>query len=180
MDVGAALIAHGQAAIAVQPGQRALDDPTVATEVLAGVDPFAGDAHPDVAATQRLTTARDVIGLVGMEFARPPAAPPVGLSDGRDRVDEGLEDHGVVAVGNCQERGAGAAGAVAHNMALRAGYPWVLPRSVGFGPTCSPPFAGMLALSRLTRLQSMRPASPSWSRSVRCKAVPHAGFLPVA
>ena len=49
MDVGAPLVAHGQAAEAVEPGQGALDHPAVAAQPLAGVDALAGDADPDVA-----------------------------------------------------------------------------------------------------------------------------------
>src|SRR5262245_10880415 len=43
MDVRPALIADGQPPEAVEPGQRALDDPAVPTEALAGVDALAGD-----------------------------------------------------------------------------------------------------------------------------------------
>ena len=52
--VGAALIADGQAAVAVEPGEGPLDDPAVAAQALARIDPLAGDADLDVAARQRL------------------------------------------------------------------------------------------------------------------------------
>ena len=57
MDVGTPFIANGEATIAVEPGQGALDDPATATQALAGVDALAGEADPDVAATQRLAAA---------------------------------------------------------------------------------------------------------------------------
>jgi hypothetical protein len=41
MDIGAAFIPHGQAAEAVEPGQRALHHPTMLPQALAGVDALA-------------------------------------------------------------------------------------------------------------------------------------------
>ncbi|CAA9547209.1 MAG: hypothetical protein AVDCRST_MAG43-750 [uncultured Thermomicrobiales bacterium] len=45
MDVGAALVADGQAAVAVELGEDPLDDPAVAAQSLARIDPLAGDAY---------------------------------------------------------------------------------------------------------------------------------------
>ena len=39
-------------------------------QLLAGVDAFAGDADADVALGQGAATARDVVGLVGMQLGR--------------------------------------------------------------------------------------------------------------
>ena len=50
MDVGAPLVAHGEAAELRQPGKGALHDPTMAAEMLTAFDPSAGDAILDVAA----------------------------------------------------------------------------------------------------------------------------------
>ena len=88
MDVGAALVADGQAAEAVEPGERALDHPAVATERCAGVDALAGDADPDVAPAQRRAAARDVVALVGVQLGRALAPPPVGLLDRRDGIEQ--------------------------------------------------------------------------------------------
>jgi hypothetical protein len=40
-----AFVAHLQAAVAVQPGEVTLDDPTIAAQALTRVDAFAGDAR---------------------------------------------------------------------------------------------------------------------------------------
>jgi hypothetical protein len=73
-----------------------------------------------------------------------------------------------VAVSAGQERGERDAAPVDHNMALRAGHPLGLAaiRRVG-ADGFAPLLAGMLAESRLARLQSMRSASPNRSRSSR-------------
>ena len=99
MDIGPSLIADGQPAVPVEPGQGALHHPAMAAQPLAGVDAFAGDAHPDVALGKRPATARDVVGLVGMQLVRALAAPAVGLLDRRDGIEQLLEDDRVVAVG---------------------------------------------------------------------------------
>ena len=81
MDISPSFVADGQAAIAVEPGQRALDDPAVAAEALAGIDALAGDAHPDVALAEGGSAAGDVVGLVGVAFGGTLAAASVGLPD---------------------------------------------------------------------------------------------------
>ena len=165
MEISPPFVAHAQPPEVVEPGQGAFHHPAMATQTLAGIDPLAGDADADVAAGQRLPATRDVIGFVGMQLVRPFAALPTGARDGRDGIEQLLENTGVVAVGAGQERGEGTATSVDHNMALRARFCAI--RWVG---TCllAPLLAGMLALSSETRLQSMRSASPSRSSNVRC------------
>src|SRR5215212_6532846 len=165
MDIGAALIAHRQPTKAVEPGQRALDHPAVTTQALAGVDALARDADPDVSTAQRRAAARDVVALVGVQLPWALAAPPVGLPNRRDSIEQVLEDDRVVPVGPGQKRGERDPGAVDHKMALRARFApirWIRPGEF------APLLAGMLALSRLARLQSMRSASPRRSRRVWC------------
>src|SRR5688572_18648489 len=120
MDVGPPFIANGEATKAVEPGQGALDDPAVTTQALAGVDALAGDADPDVAATQRLTAAGDVVALVGMELGRSLAPSSGRQADWGDGIEEVLEEHRIVVVGAAQERGQRDSPAVSHNMTLRA------------------------------------------------------------
>src|SRR5262245_40957124 len=167
MDVRPAFIAHGQAAIAVEPGERAFHDPPMSAQFLAGVDAFAGDAHADVALRQGPATARNVVGLVGMALVWPLAAPTRRGLDRRNGVPDRLEDRRVVTIGARQERGEWESSALDHTMALRARFAAIRGiRADGFAPL----LAGMLAESRLARLQSMRSASPNRSRRVRCKA----------
>src|SRR5829696_9572834 len=76
MDISPAFIADREATIAVEPGQRALDHPAMATEPLTGVDPFARDADTDVARGQGPAAARNVVALVGVQLGGPFAALP--------------------------------------------------------------------------------------------------------
>src|SRR5688500_10747436 len=120
MDVGAPLVADRQPPVAVEPGQRTLHHPAMATQALAGVDALARDATADVAAAQRLAAAGDVVALIGVHLGRPLAPPPIGLLDRRDGIEQLLEDDGVVTVRPGQERSERDPAAVSHNMALRA------------------------------------------------------------
>ncbi len=162
MDVGAALVADGEAAEAVEPGERPFDDPAVAAEPVAALDPAPGDARFDVAAAATATAAAMVKGLVGVQLVRPAPWSPARPLDRRDGIEHRLQHHAVVPVGRAQEAGERRAVPVDHNMALRARFAAV--RRVRTG-LVAPFFAGTAALSRQARDQSMRPASPSRFRS---------------
>jgi hypothetical protein len=64
--VGVALISDGEAAVAEQPGDRSFDHPTVFAQLLAGLDPFAGDPDDDAAVTDPLPQFGVVVGLVSV------------------------------------------------------------------------------------------------------------------
>jgi len=163
MDVHSPLGADRQAPIAVQPRQRPLDHPPVPSEALAGLDPLARDPDLDMAPVQEAPAAGDIIGLVGMQLGRAFAALPGWLPDAGHGVDQVLEDHAVVAVRAGQQRGQRNPAAFPDQMMFRA---WFAAIGRVRSGLIAPLFAGTLALSRLARLQSMRPASPSRSRRV--------------
>src|SRR5438128_8323685 len=64
-----AFVADQQAAVAVQPGEGALDYPPVPTQALAGVDEAAGDARDDVPPPERGPVLSGVVGLVRVQLA---------------------------------------------------------------------------------------------------------------
>jgi hypothetical protein len=165
VNIGSSFITNRQPPIAVEPGQRALNHPAMATEPFAGVDTLTGDADADVAATQRLATAWIVIPFVGMQLGGALAAPSIGLPDEGNGIEQLLEDDGVVAVGSAQERGERAAAALDHNMALRARFAAI---RRGGTDEVAPFLAGILALSKEARLQSIWSASPRRSSNSRC------------
>ena len=99
MDVGAPLVADGQAAEATEPRQGAFHDPAVPTQTLAAVDPAPGDPGLDPAPAQGLAAAGHVIGFIGVELGRAPAGTAPPLPNGRHSVDQVLEDTAVVNVG---------------------------------------------------------------------------------
>ncbi len=163
MELRPAFIADRQSPVPVQPGQRPLDHPAVATQPLTRLDAFAGDPDLDVPPVQEATAARDIVGLVGMELGRAFSALAGGLPDRGHGVDQRVEDGAVVPVGAAQPGGQRNPLTVADYMVFRA-------RLAAIGRVRSgliaPLFAGTLALSRLARDQSIRPASPSWSSRV--------------
>ena len=163
MDVLTAFVADGEATELVEPGQGALDDPPMSPQGGPGFDAPARDADADVPAGERLPAAAQVVRLVGVEFGRALAPPAVRLANRGNGIEEGLEQHAVVAIGAAQPDGERNPGAVDHKMAFRARFRairWIRPGR------WAPFLAGMLALSRQARLQSRRSASPSRSRSV--------------
>ncbi len=165
MDVVAAFVTDGEAPELSQPGQCAFDHPPVPAQPLAGIHALAGDAHPDAPPVQEATAAGDVVGLIGMQLLRPFAGTTPRASDGRNGVDEVLEDGAVMPVGPGQPEGERRAPSVGNDMALRARFAAV--RRVRSGGR--PPFlAGMLALSRQARSQSIWSASPNSSSRARC------------
>src|SRR5579875_2485221 len=68
MDVGAALVADGQAAEAVEPGQRALDDPAVPAEPVRALDTPPSNARFDVTPAAGPAAGRIIISLVGVQL----------------------------------------------------------------------------------------------------------------
>lgn len=48
MDISPAFIKHGETTETVEQGEGTLDHPPMLPQTLAGVDPLAGDARPDV------------------------------------------------------------------------------------------------------------------------------------
>ena len=167
MNIGPALIAHPQPAILAQPGQRALHHPAMAAQALTGLDAFAGDADADVAARERLATAGDVVGLVGVSFVGPFAAMPSRLFDRGHGIEQRFEDDRLVAIGPGQQFGQRQPTAIGQNVPFGARFGAI--GRIGTNEV-APLLAGMLAQSRQARLQSMRPASPRRSSSVRCSA----------
>ena len=71
MHVEPALVADGETPELVEPGEAALDDPSVTAELLSGLDAAPGDAGRDVAPPAGIAAAPVVIGLVGVEFVGP-------------------------------------------------------------------------------------------------------------
>jgi hypothetical protein len=100
VDVGGSLVAHHEATRTVQPGVRALHDPTVSAEALAAVDSAPGDAGRDAAGAALSAAAAMVVALVGMEFVRaPPRATAPATAEGRNSVQRWGEHLAVVLVG---------------------------------------------------------------------------------
>jgi type I restriction enzyme M protein len=164
MDLGLPLVADGELAEAGQPRQRALDHRAMAPQLLAGLDPTAGDPRPDAALGEKAATAGEVVALVGMHLVRPLAPVAVLLLDGGQRGDQPFELHAVVLAGRRQRHPKRDATCIGDDMVFAARLPTVR----GVRPDQESPFlAGTLRVSTTIRRQSSWPASPSSSSSSR-------------
>jgi hypothetical protein len=165
VHVGTALVAHLEPAEAVEPRERSLHHPAILPKALARFDAAPRDAGDDAARPQRLSAARVVIALVGMQLHRALAwasAPPVGQPQRWDRIDRLFQQLRIMHVGPREGHRQRHTMAVDHDMALRAqlaAIGWIL------ASLLAPPGAGTLALSSDARSQSICPTSRS-----RCKS----------
>lgn len=164
-DVGAALVADGEAAEAGKPSQGALDDPAVPAQPVGAVDAAPGDARRDAPCAAGLAAGCVIIGLVGMELFGPAAGTATALADGAHRVQHRFQQTAVVAVGRAQANGERDAVRVDQKMTLAA-------RAAAIGRVraglFAPLFAATAALSKAQRDQSMALARPSRSSSTWC------------
>ena len=158
MDVGAALVADGEAAEAVEPGEGSFHHPAMAPEALTGVDASPGNASLDASSAQKGAAAAMVIGFVGMELFWPAPRSSSRAADRRNCFDQRFKDRAVVAVGPRELRCQRDALPFNHKVALRARFAAI--RRIRSGES-APLFAGTLALSKAARLQSIWSASPS-------------------
>ena len=99
VDVGAAFVADAQAAVLVQPGDRALDDPTLFAEPRAVRLLGAADLGADAAGAQFVAVAAGVVGAIAEQPPRPAAGATALAAHRRDRINERqqLEDVVVIA-----------------------------------------------------------------------------------
>jgi hypothetical protein len=172
MDIAAVFVTDHQPTETVEPPQTALNHPSEAAEVLAGVDARPSNAGNDATLAQGLAVGPGGIGFVGMQLVGPLARSTrtsAWAPDGLDRIDYIFEQRTFVDVGRREPDREWGAPAVDHKMALRARFAairWI--RTDLFGRT-APPLAGVMALSTLARDQSIWSASPNRSSSARCK-----------
>ena len=157
MEVGASFVANGEATEAGEPSQGALDDPAVASQVLAALDAPPGDPRRDAARPALAPTAAMIVALVGVQLVRPaPRATATPCAHTRHRVEGGGQHAAVVAVGSGQRQAERRAVGVHDEVALRARLTPIRRVRPRRG---APFFAGKLALSRAARDQSSASAS---------------------
>ena len=168
MDVGAALVADGQASVAGEPGEGTLHHPAVSSEAGAALDATACDARGDATGAALPAAATVVVGLIGVEFARPlPWAAAMADPDPRHGIQGGRQHHAIVPVGPAERQAKRRAAGVRDEVALRA---WLAAIRRVRARLGAPLFAGTVALSSAARRQSICPAACNRSSSRRCKA----------
>jgi hypothetical protein len=137
VGVEPALVSDREATKAGEPGESALDDPSVLAQPLAALDATAGNTVLDAAALASKTATAVIIGLVGMQLVR---AAPRSAAPSRhewDGVEQFLARFAVVGVGPGQQEGERDAATVGDEVTLGAR----LASVVGFGPVPAPPFS---------------------------------------
>ena len=157
VDVGAALVADGQATVAGQPGEGAFHHPAMSAEAGAALDAAAGDARGDAADAAFPAAAAVVLGLVGVKLAQPLSwAAAMASPDLRHGVQGRSQHAAVVAVGPTERQAERRAAGIRDEVALGArlaAVRWVGPDRL------APLLAAILALSSAARRQSICPAA---------------------
>jgi hypothetical protein len=115
-----ALVAGAQTAQVVQPGERSLDDPALASQARAVVCAAAGDHGLDAALARRVPVLVVVIAAVGEQPLGAPTWARDLPGDSRQAVDERQKLGDVVAVGAGQRHGQRDAASVGQQMVLGA------------------------------------------------------------
>jgi len=112
VDVGASFVADAEAAVLVEPADRALDDPSLPPEAGAVSGLGVRDDGADAPLAEPAAVAAGVVGAVAEQAVGSFAWAAALAADRRDRVDqrEQLEDVGAVG-GADRERKRGAASA---------------------------------------------------------------------
>ena len=98
-DVSSPFITDGDAAEAGEPSERALDYPSVPSQVFAALDATSGDAWNDRPPTQYLPAVGEVVALVGVQLGRAAPWAACALADRRHGIDQRLQQLAVVPVG---------------------------------------------------------------------------------
>src|SRR5262245_54955210 len=156
------LIPNPPPPITVEPTPRALPHPTMSSQSLTTLSPFASDSPFDPAPADGLATPRIVIPFVSMQFVWSLARPTGGPVNRANGVKHGSKHLGVVQVGCRLFHRQRDPLAAAHQMALRARFAAI--RRIG--PGRSALFgAGTENESLHARRQSILSASPRRSNS---------------
>lgn len=104
MDVVEPFVADGEAAIAMQPGERPLDDPARPTEPTAVRPETARQDRRDAAGAQGLAVPGRVVAAIALDAGHATAGTAGPTAQRRDRIDERDQHVDVGAVGRRQDR----------------------------------------------------------------------------
>jgi hypothetical protein len=163
VDVGSAGVSAGEVAVGVQPGDRSLDDPSLAAQAGAVIGTAFGEMGRDAAIAELLAVALGVVRSVGVQAPGTELAVATGR---RHAVHELCELRDVVTVPACQGDRQRCAVAIDDQMVLAAKTGAVNGRGSGL---LAPPLARTCELSTTARDQSIWPASWSSSKSTWCR-----------
>ena len=121
MDVVSALVANRKSAVFRKPGQRALHNPPVSTQLLAALYALSCYTALYPTPSQGSFALLVIVSFVSMQLlGTPPRSAPARTLDGLYGVDEFFEDHRVVDVCGRKRYREWDAPSVRNNVALRA------------------------------------------------------------
>lgn len=123
MNVGSALVSDVETPEFGEPGECALDDPAMLSEMTAALRALPGNAMLDAAFGASPATAGIGIPLVGMQLAGPMARPATLAMNERNGVEQRIEHPAVMDVGAAEAHRQGNASPVSDDVALRARAP---------------------------------------------------------
>jgi hypothetical protein len=161
----------------VEPCEAALDHPSMATELLAGLDAAPGDAWLDMATQAGAPATPVIVGFVCVQLVGSAFWSAALTGDGRHSIEQVLERYAVVDVGPGQQKGERDAVSIRDQMAFGA-----RPASVGRVRTCR----GTPFLGRDGGTVHAGPAPidavcvPQLAQQLAVQTVPYPGRLPVA
>jgi hypothetical protein len=165
MDVVTPLIANREPAILRKPGQCALHNPPVPSQLLAALYALSCYAALYPAPSQGCLALLVIVGLVGVKLVGTLPRSATGSLDGFYSVDELFENHRVVNVCRAEHHAERDAPSVRNKVALRARLSFIRRILADF---VAPPLAGMEAESKEARSHSIWSAWPRRSKSTWC------------
>ena len=178
MDIRPPFVAHNQATEVVQPGKRALGDPSVPTEPCRRLDTASRDAGHDASNSTRGPTSPVIVSFVGMKLCRASTPATASLPDRLDGVENLVQRNRIVLVGRREHRRRqGDAVSIDDEVVLRAEFAAI---------------RGVAARLLATSLGAYRPGVGRNTRPVDAalvpevvqddvqNAIPDAGLLPIA
>lgn len=102
MDIGAAFIAHAQAAKLMQPGERALHHPAVHAQATAVFGVAPRQEGFDAPLAQRLAMRLGIIGPIPLHGLGPASRMADFTPDGRNGLDQGQQLQDIGGIGRRQ------------------------------------------------------------------------------
>ncbi len=154
MNQGPALPTDQQAAVAVEPGDGALDLPAMTTQPLLGFDAGARNPGRNSSTTAGSSVLLGMVPFVGMELAGALARTTARTCDGLHGIEHGLQHVGIRHVGGGQSDRQWQAVPVSQDVVLAARTPAVARVGACFW---APLFAWTSDESKQARSQLMRP-----------------------
>ena len=164
MNIHSSLISDGQPAEAVQPCERTLHHPSVASQLLVALYSSAGDARCDASLSQSLAIGLGIVPFVRMHLVRTLTWPASSALQRRNSLHHLLQHRGVRHVSTRTLQRKGYASSTDHKMALGAWFSLirrVLACCLLFGLPFFTPLALTVCESKEALDQSIL---PSWLR----------------